>query len=63
MALWAAIGPRYHQPSDEFDDAFRTDGIIADVALIAAAGLTLANSDFWPAWSPRAEFSRPATKE
>ena len=55
---------RYHQPADEWSDAWDLSGIVADGRLLFALGLDLANSRAWPNWSQDSEFraARDATK-
>lgn len=55
---------RYHQPTDEWNDAWKMDAAAADVALIYAVGRELADSDQWPEWIAGAEFgpARDASK-
>ncbi len=46
----------YHQPSDEYDDSWNFDGMIADAMLGFWAGLAIANADEMPKWSEGDEF-------
>ena len=46
----------YHQPSDEYDDSWNFDGMIADARLGFWTGLAIANADEMPAWVPGDEF-------
>jgi Zn-dependent M28 family amino/carboxypeptidase len=46
----------YHQPSDEYDDSWNFDGMIADARLGFWAGLAIANADEMPTWAPGDEF-------
>lgn len=46
----------YHQPSDEYDDSWNFDGMIADATLGFWTGLAIANADEMPAWVPGDEF-------
>ena len=46
----------YHQPSDEYDDSWNFDGMIADAMLGFWAGLAIANADEMPQWNEGDEF-------
>ncbi len=46
----------YHQPSDEYDDSWNFDGMIADAELGFRTGLAIANADEMPSWNPGDEF-------
>ena len=46
----------YHQPSDEYDDSWNFDGMIADAQLGFWTGLAIANADEMPTWNPGDEF-------
>ena len=46
----------YHQPSDEYDDSWNFDGMIADALLGYWIGLAIANADEMPAWVEGDEF-------
>ena len=46
----------YHQPSDEYDDSWNFDGMIADAELGFWTGLAIANADEMPQWNPGDEF-------
>ena len=46
----------YHQPSDEYDDSWNFDGMIADTMLGFWAGLAIANADEMPQWNEGDEF-------
>ncbi|MEM8816949.1 MAG: M28 family peptidase [Pseudomonadota bacterium] len=46
----------YHQPSDEYDDTWNFDGMIADTELGFWTGLAIANADEMPEWAPGDEF-------
>ena len=46
----------YHQPSDEYDDSWNFDGMIADALLGYWTGLAIANADDAPAWVEGDEF-------
>jgi len=46
----------YHQPSDEYSDAWTFDGMIDDALLGYWTGLAIANADEMPKWNPGDEF-------
>jgi len=46
----------YHQPSDEYDDSWNFDGMIADALLGFWTGLAIANADDMPHWVEGDEF-------
>ena len=46
----------YHQPSDEYDDSWNFDGMIADAVLGFLTGLEIANADDMPVWNKGDEF-------
>ncbi len=46
----------YHQPSDEYDDSWNFDGMIADAMLGFWTGLAIANADDMPGWVKGDEF-------
>jgi Zn-dependent M28 family amino/carboxypeptidase len=46
----------YHQPSDEYDDSWNFDGMIADALLGYWTGLAIANAEDMPTWMPGDEF-------
>ena len=46
----------YHQPSDEYDDSWNFDGMIADAMLGFWVGLGIANADAMPQWNEGDEF-------
>jgi len=46
----------YHQPSDEYNDSWNFDGMIADALLGFWTGLAIANDDQAPAWVEGDEF-------
>ena len=46
----------YHQPTDEYDDSWNFDGMIADALLGFWTGLAIANADEMPSWNPGDEF-------
>ena len=46
----------YHQPSDEYDDSWNFDGMIADAMLGFWVGLGIANADDMPQWNEGDEF-------
>lgn len=41
---------RYHKPSDEFDPAWKLDGVIQDLEALYGVGRELAQSPTWPSW-------------
>ncbi len=50
---------RYHQPSDEYSpDEWIMDGMIQDGQLFLNIGWRMSNSQEWPKWYPKSEFSR-----
>jgi Zn-dependent M28 family amino/carboxypeptidase len=49
---------RYHQPGDEIDDSWRSDGIAADAVLLYTLGRRLADSREWPEWKAGSEFKQ-----
>jgi len=46
----------YHQPSDEYDDSWNFDGMVADALLGYWTGLAIANADDMPSWVEGDEF-------
>jgi len=52
----------YHQPSDEYDDSWNFDGMIADATLGFWAGLSIANAQEMPQWEPGDEFEAARIK-
>ena len=50
---------RYHQPSDEYQPAFRYDGMAQQVRVIVRTAQTVANNREAPRWLPSSEFQRP----
>jgi hypothetical protein len=46
----------YHQPSDEYDDSWNFEGMVADALLGYRIGLAIANADEMPTWVPGDEF-------
>ena len=46
----------YHQPTDEYDDTWNFDGMVADARLGFWTGLAIANADEMPEWNPGDEF-------
>jgi Zn-dependent M28 family amino/carboxypeptidase len=46
----------YHQPSDEYDEAWDLSGAVEDTRLLFHAGLRVAQDDALPAWTPGDEF-------
>jgi Zn-dependent M28 family amino/carboxypeptidase len=47
---------RYHQPADAFDSTWRTDGMAADLNVLARLGREVADSRAWPNYRPTSEF-------
>jgi Zn-dependent M28 family amino/carboxypeptidase len=47
---------RYHQPSDEYSDAWDWSGIMQDMELFYTLGRNLANGTTWPNWRQTDEF-------
>jgi len=41
---------RYHKPSDEYDPAWKLEGVIQDLEALYGVGGALADSTQWPAW-------------
>lgn len=41
---------RYHKPSDEYDPAWKLDGVIEDLEALYGVGRELAAGDRWPRW-------------
>jgi len=52
----------YHQPSDEYDDTWNFDGMVADALLGYWTGIRLANSDEFPRWVVGDEFEAARLK-
>ena len=52
----AYVRDRYHQPADEWSARWDLRGMTADLSLLYAVGLRLADSNEWPNWSPDSEF-------
>lgn len=48
----------YHQPSDEFDETWRYDGMIQSVEISMAIGVRVSNLAKLPAYNPQDEFAR-----
>jgi Zn-dependent M28 family amino/carboxypeptidase len=53
---------RYHQPADEWSADWDLTGMTADLDLLSALGLNLANGSTWPNWSSDSEFRRERDK-
>jgi Zn-dependent M28 family amino/carboxypeptidase len=47
---------RYHQPTDEFDPNWNTDGFVTDLDALHTMGDTLANIEAWPNWHKDSPF-------
>ncbi len=41
---------RYHKPADEYDPAWKLDGVIQDLDALYGVGRELAGSEQWPTW-------------
>jgi Zn-dependent M28 family amino/carboxypeptidase len=41
---------RYHKPADQFDAAWKMDGVVQDLDALYGVGRTLAGSEQWPNW-------------
>jgi Zn-dependent M28 family amino/carboxypeptidase len=52
----------YHQPSDEYDDSWNFDGMIADALLGYWTGLAIANADEMQSWNEGDEFEAARIK-
>ena len=52
----------YHQPSDEYDDSWNFDGMIADALLGYWTGLAIANADEMQSWNEGDEFEAARLK-
>jgi len=50
---------RYHQPSDEYQRAFRYDGMAQQVRVTVRTARAIANDPAMPRWLPASEFQRP----
>jgi Zn-dependent M28 family amino/carboxypeptidase len=50
---------RYHQPSDEYQPAFRVDGMEQQVRVTVRLARAIANAGEMPRWLPTSEFQRP----
>ncbi len=48
----------YHQPSDNFDNAWRFDGVVQNLEISLAIGLNVSNAAKLPAFTPTDEFAR-----
>jgi Zn-dependent M28 family amino/carboxypeptidase len=58
-SIWTAN--RYHQPSDQYDPAFRMDGLAQQVRVTVRVARDVANAATLPQWLPTAEFRRRST--
>lgn len=47
---------RYHQPADEFNDAWKLDGLVEDLRLFFDVGYTLSMETTFPKWKEGSEF-------
>ena len=50
----------YHEPSDEYHDWWDISGSLDDIYLFYGIGVRLANDGYFPQWSEKAEYKRPA---
>ena len=50
---------RYHQPSDEYQPAFRYAGMAQEVRVVVRVARAIANDPAMPRWLPASEFQRP----
>src|SRR5690606_8699215 len=41
---------RYHKPGDQFDPAWKLDGVVQDLEALHGVGRTLADGAQWPKW-------------
>lgn len=41
---------RYHKPGDQFDPAWKMDGVVQDLEALYGVGRTLAGNEQWPNW-------------
>ncbi|MDR0184064.1 M28 family metallopeptidase [Lysobacter arvi] len=41
---------RYHKPGDQFDPAWKMDGVVQDLEALYGVGRTLAGDEQWPNW-------------
>ncbi|WP_251044706.1 MULTISPECIES: M28 family metallopeptidase [unclassified Lysobacter] len=41
---------RYHKPADQFDPAWKLDGVVQDLDALYGVGKTLAGNEQWPNW-------------
>jgi hypothetical protein len=48
----------YHQPSDEYSDAWNFQGMMQETEIALALGLHIANTDEMPHFNPTDEFAR-----
>lgn len=46
----------YHQPSDEYSDAWDLGGALEDLEILFRVGTRVANADRYPQWKPGTEF-------
>lgn len=58
----AYVKDKYHQPADEFDPNWKTDGLIQELSIFYEMGSELANSKTWPEWKQGAEFKAERDK-
>ena len=53
----AYTGKCYHQTCDVWDENWKLDGALQDIALVQTIAWNLANSGRWPMWKPGSEFA------
>jgi len=58
----AYVKDKYHQPADEFDANWKTDGLVQELSIFYEMGSELANSKAWPEWKAGAEFKAERDK-
>ncbi|MFN4175950.1 M28 family metallopeptidase [Phenylobacterium sp.] len=58
----AYVKDKYHQPADEFDPNWKTDGLVQELSIFYEMGSELANSKTWPEWKAGAEFKAERDK-
>ena len=52
----AYTADRYHQPADQYSEAWNLSGMVKDVELLYTIGREMANSRTWPEWLEGSEF-------
>jgi Zn-dependent M28 family amino/carboxypeptidase len=53
---------RYHKPADEFDAAWKLDGLVQDLDALYGVGKVLAGNEQWPQWYPNNPFKAARDK-